>query len=220
MHLHIVDLLSPETLADLRQSLAVESDSFTSGKATAGWQARAVKHNDQSTGSSAQRAMEIVRVALMAHPIFTAAARPVEIHKMLVSRYRPGMAYGTHVDDALMGGKRTDLSFTVFLNDPGDYDGGELVLEGNDGDEDIKLPAGTAFVYPTTALHHVAEVTRGERLVVVGWVKSFIRDAAKREMLFDLDQTIAALKATNADRQVMNLVSKTRNNLIRMWAED
>jgi len=220
MNLHISDLLSATTVTAFRDALATESGTFVSGKATAGWQARDVKHNDQSTGPAAQKVMDGVRAALMEHPVFQAAARPKEIHKLLVSRYRPGMAYGTHVDEALMGGKRTDLSFTVFLNDPGDYDGGELVLEGNDGDEDIKLQAGAAFVYPTTALHRVAEVTRGERLVVVGWVKSFIRDAAKREMLFDLDQTVAALKATGADRQVMNLVSKTRNNLIRMWAED
>ena len=88
-----------------------------------------------------------------------------------------------------------------------------------DGDEAIKLPAGSVFLYPTTALHHVAEVTRGERLAVVGWVRSYIREAGKREMLFDLDQTVAGLRAANADRKLMNLVSKTRNNLIRMWAD-
>jgi PKHD-type hydroxylase len=220
MQLVLSDLLSPETVAGLVGALNRESETFSSGKATAGWQARAVKSNDQSDGPAAREAMRVVGDALMAHPVFKSAARPKSFVKLLVSRYRPGMAYGTHVDDALMGGVRNDLSFTVFLSAPEAYDGGELVLEGHGGDEAIKLPAGSAFLYPTTALHHVAEVTRGERLVVVGWVRSFVRDAAKREILFDLDQSVAALRALSAPPEVMNLVSKSRNNLIRMWAED
>ena len=220
MQLVLSDLLTPAAAESLRDSLNAEAESFTSGKATAGWQARAVKNNDQSDGPSAREAMRIVSEALLAHPIFKSAARPKAFVKLLVSRYRPGMSYGTHVDDALMGGIRNDLSFTVFLSPPDSYDGGELVVEGHGGDEAIKLPAGSAFLYPTTALHNVAEVTRGERLVVVGWVRSFVRDAAKREILFDLDQTVAALNASGAARDVMNVVSKSRNNLIRMWAED
>jgi PKHD-type hydroxylase len=95
-----------------------------------------------------------------------------------------------------------------------------LVIEGNDGENAIKLPAGSMVLYPTTSLHRVAEVTRGERLVVVGWVRSFIRHAEQREILFDLDQTAAALVAAKTDRSVTDRIFKTRNNLIRMWAED
>ena len=220
MKLHIADVLPPARIASMRLALEREEASFSPGKATAGWQAREVKNNDQSAGPAAQEVMEDIRAALMANPVFLSAARPKAFVKTLVSRYRPGMAYGTHTDDALMGGMRNDLSFTCFLSEPADYDGGELVLEGNEGEETVKPPAGSVFLYPTTALHHVAEVTRGERLAVVGWVRSFIRDAQKREMLFDLDQTVAALRQMQAERQVMNRVSKTRNNLIRMWAED
>lgn len=220
MQIVLSDLLTPATVKALCDALAGEEASFTSGKSTAGWNARSVKSNDQSDGPAAREAMRVVSEALMAHPVFRSAARPKGFVKLLVSRYRPGMSYGSHVDDALMGGIRNDLSFTVFLSAPADYDGGELVLEGAGGDEAIKLTAGSAFLYPTTALHRVSEVTRGERLVVVGWVRSFIRDAARREVLFDLDQAVAALKATKAARDLLNLVAKSRNNLIRMWAED
>jgi PKHD-type hydroxylase len=220
MIIQIADLLSPETAAALRQKLTAEAQSFTSGKATAGAIAKPVKHNDQSSGPAAQDAVQAVREALLAHPVFRAAARPKELVGLLVSRYRSGMSYGTHVDDAIMQGIRTDLSFTVFLCDPASYEGGELVIAGNDGNSAIKLAAGSVVVYPTTSLHHVAEVRSGERFVVVGWVRSFIRDAAQRELLFDLDQVASNLASTGADRALLNLVLKSRSNLVRMWAED
>lgn len=218
MILQIEKLLDEERLRIIRDEHLREQDTFVSGKLTAGWAAKAVKNNDQSTGLAADTVIAEVRDKLLANSVFKSVARPREIMGMLVSRYRQGMAYGSHVDDALMQGKRTDLSFTVFLSAPETYDGGELVIEDNDGDNAIKLAAGSVVIYPTTSLHRVAEVTRGERLVVVGWVRSFIRHAAHREILFDLDQTIAALQ--NADRSILNRVFKTRNNLLRMWAED
>jgi PKHD-type hydroxylase len=220
MLIQITDLLDAATVARLRAGLAREGESFESGKKTAGWQARAVKNNEQSAGPAAQEAMETVRRALEAHALVRSAARPKEFVRLLVSRSREGMGYGTHVDDALMAGRRTDLSFTCSLTDPGTYDGGELVIEEADGENAIRLPAGGVVVYPTTALHRVETVTRGERLVVVGWIRSFIRDPARRDMLFDLDQAVAMLRDAGADRPVMNLISRTRNNLIRMWAED
>jgi PKHD-type hydroxylase len=130
------------------------------------------------------------------------------------------MHYGTHVDDALMGGIRTDMSFTLFLAEPGSYDGGELIIESPDGETEIKLEPGALFLYPTTSLHRVNEVTRGERLAVVGWVRSFIRSSEQRETLFDIDQVVAQLKAVGAERSIMNPVMKIRNTLTRMWAED
>jgi PKHD-type hydroxylase len=204
----------------MRSSLLAEADSFKSGKDTAGWYARDVKHNDQSTGPMASLAMEQVKAALLGNAVFVSAARPKAFVKTLVSRYRPGMHYGSHVDDALMGGVRTDMSFTLFLSDPKSYDGGTLVVEGHDGDTEVKLESGGLVLYPTTSLHHVTEVTRGERLAIVGWVRSFIRSAEQRETLFDLDQVVAQLKANNADRSLMNPVMKVRNSLTRMWAED
>lgn len=220
MILQIADVLTPEQVTKLRAILAGDSASFASGKATAGWYVKDIKNNDQATGPVAEEAIGVARQALMAHPVFVSGARPKEFVKLLVSRYRPGMAYGTHVDDALMGGKRTDMSFTLFLADPASYDGGELVIEGHDGDSTIKLPAGGLVLYPTTSLHRVNEVMRGERLAIVGWVRSFIRSPEHRETLFDLDQAIAGLKASAVDRAVTDHVFKVRNNLTRMWAED
>jgi PKHD-type hydroxylase len=220
MLLQIVDVLMPETVDKMRSSLIVEDAKFSSGKDTAGWYARDVKNNDQSTGPAAIAAMEQAKAALLGHGVFVSAARPKTFVKTLVSRYRQGMHYGTHVDDALMGGVRTDMSFTLFLSEPETYDGGALVVEGHDGDTEIKLQAGSLVLYPTTSLHHVTEVTRGERLAIVGWVRSFIRNAEQRETLFDLDQVVAYLKASNAERGIMNPVMKVRNTLTRMWAED
>ena len=220
MMLQIAGVLPPETVEKIRASLVAEEASFASGKDTAGWYAKDVKHNDQSKGPAAIAAMEQVKVALLGHGVFVSAARPKAFVKTLVSRYRPGMHYGAHVDDALMGGVRTDLSFTLFLSEPSTYDGGELVVEGHDGDTEVKLDPGSLVLYPTTSLHRVAEVTKGERLAIVGWVRSFMRSAEQRETLFDLDQVVANLKASNADRALMNPVMKVRNTLTRMWAED
>jgi PKHD-type hydroxylase len=119
-----------------------------------------------------------------------------------------------------MGGVRTDLSFTLFMSDPATYKGGELVIEGHDGDTEVKLAAGGLVLYPTTSLHHVNRVIEGERLAIVGWVRSFIRSAEHREALFDLDQVVATLKANGAERGLMNPVMKVRNTLTRMWVED
>jgi PKHD-type hydroxylase len=220
MLLQIEGVLPPEAVEKLRLSLMAEEKSFKDGKATAGWYARDIKNNDQSNGPAALAAIEHAKAALMAHGVFVSAARPKSFVRALVSRYRPGMHYGTHVDDALMGGTRTDLSFTLFLSGPSTYDGGELVIEGHDGDTEVKLNAGSLVLYPTTSLHRVNEVTGGERLAIVGWVRSFIRSAEQREALFDLDQVVFTLKTVQADRSLMNPVLKVRNTLTRMWAED
>jgi PKHD-type hydroxylase len=220
MIFQIADILTAGDVASIASALAREDDSFTSGSATAGWYVRDIKHNDQAAGPAAAEAIAVLKKALLAHPVFRSAARPKDFVRILVSRYRPGMAYGRHVDDALMGGMRTDLSFTCFLSDPASYDGGELVIEGHDGDTAIKLPAGAVVLYPTTSLHQVTEVTRGERLAIVGWVRSYIRGSEQRETLFDLDQTVTALAGAGLERAVVDRIFKVRNVLTRMWAED
>jgi PKHD-type hydroxylase len=122
------------------------------------------------------------------------------------------------VDDALMGGLRTDLSFTLFLSEPETYDGGALVIEDSFEARAIKLGAGEMILYPSTSLHRVEPVTRGSRLAVVGWVQSRVRDAGRREILFDLDRSVAELQAGGAD-ELLDRLAKTRSNLLRMWAE-
>lgn len=220
MIFQIADVLTPAQVADARAKLESEMAGFASGKATAGWYVKDLKHNDQANGPAALQVIADVKQVLLANTAFRSIARPKEFVKMLASRYQPGMAYGTHVDDALMGGRRTDMSFTLFLADPASYDGGELVVEGNDGDNAIKLPAGALVLYPTTSLHRVNEVTRGERLAIVGWVRSFIRSQEQRDVLLDLDQVIAGLAGTAADRATTDRIFKVRNVLTRMWAED
>lgn len=220
MILQIANVLDSGMVTSLREALIAEAGLFQPGAATAGWHARAVKNNEQSAGPAARKAIAAVQEALLANAIFKAAARPKLLTGLLVSRYGPDMEYGLHVDDALMGGIRTDLSFTVFLAEPETYDGGELVIEGNDGDNVIKLGAGAAVVYPSTSLHRVAPVTTGERLVVTGWVRSLIRRADQREVLFDLDQSILQLRQAQAERSILDRILKTRANLLRMWAED
>ena len=220
MIVQIGGLLTSDAVEDLRRELADEAAGFKSGAATAGWHAKEVKKNEQASGPAAAKAIAVVSKALNSHEVFKTVARPKALVGLLVSRYGPGMEYGTHVDNALMQGIRTDLSFTVFLASPENYDGGELVIEGNDGEQAVKLEAGSAVIYPSTSLHRVAPVTRGERLVVVGWVRSLIRRGDQREMLFDIEQMIAQMREAGGDRVVMARLLKTRANLLRMWVED
>jgi PKHD-type hydroxylase len=130
------------------------------------------------------------------------------------------MHYGRHVDDALMDGMRTDVAFTLFLSDPNSYDGGELTIESAAGEEAFKLDAGALVAYSATSLHRVADVTRGARLAAVGWARSFVRDPARRELLFDLDSARRQLFAREGKSAEFDLISKSFANLLRMWAED
>jgi PKHD-type hydroxylase len=148
------------------------------------------------------------------------ATRPKAIIGPLFSRYQPGHAYGPHVDDALLGGVRSDVSFTLFLSPPDSYDGGELIIDTPAGEEAFKLGAGSVVTYPATALHRVAPVTRGERLAGAGWVRSYIRDAGQRELLFDLDTARRRLFDREGKTAEADLLAKCAANLMRMWCED
>jgi PKHD-type hydroxylase len=193
---------------------------FDDGKKTAGRHAREVKANDQAAPSPERDAI-LARVerALKENTLFRSAARPKAISPLILSRYRIGQTYGLHVDDALMGGLRTDLSFTLFLADPESYDGGALIVEDPLEARAIKLAAGDMILYPATTLHQVEAVTRGERLAVVGWVQSLIRQGERREMLFDLDQAVEAVFSSSGKSPVFDTLVKTRSNLLRMWAD-
>ncbi|HFD15072.1 MAG TPA: Fe2+-dependent dioxygenase, partial [Rhodospirillales bacterium] len=150
-------------------------------------------------------------------------ALPHRVAVPFYARYRPGMAYGEHVDDPVMGppgGRyRSDVSITVFLNAPEEYDGGELVIETTYGPRAVKLPAGHAVLYPSSSRHRVAEVTRGERLVAVTWVQSLVRDPARREVLFELDRARRALIEADPAAEPARRVQAAYANLVRMWAE-
>ena len=213
-------VLSSEETVALRDFVAGRSSAFADGARTAGWRARKVKNNEQLDAAAAGIVTDKVRSAVLANEVFMAAARPKSIVRMLVSRYRDGMSYGLHVDDATMDGVRTDLSFTLFLAEPESYDGGELVIESDSADTEIKLRAGSLVLYPTAQLHRVVPVTRGERLAVVGWVRSLVRSPEDREVLFDLDNVLASLRQSGVAGAPIDRILKVRTNLLRRWLDD
>lgn len=222
MSLILQEVLASEDLARVRAEFA-ELD-WISGKRTAGAAARGVKENLQLDGAD-PRTKELERFvgdALRRHRLFEIGARPARISRLLFSRYEPGMTYGAHTDDALMGrGEdklRTDLAFTVFLADSTSYEGGELVVESALGERGVKLEAGDAFLYAAGSIHHVAPVTSGVRLAAVGWIQSFVPDIAQREILFDLSVSRTRLAEAGIAREDLLPLDKSISNLLRMWA--
>jgi PKHD-type hydroxylase len=219
MQIVIGTVLSADDLATVRAALARAA--FVDGRATAGFAARVVKNNRQAASDrKLETVRKLVTERIMGNEVFRLAVRPKALTPLMFSRYEHGMHYGSHVDDALMDGLRTDVSFTLFLSEPDAYDGGELVIESASGEDAVKLEAGSLVAYPSTALHRVAPVTRGQRLAAVGWARSFIRDGARRELLFDLDTARRAMFAQRGKSAEFDLVSKSLANLMRMWAED
>lgn len=216
----LADALSPEDVRTVRERLATIR--FRDGRATAGEQARKVKANRQADpGDPAAPALaDFVRRALERSPTVMQYARPTKWSPLIFSRYGPGEAYGTHVDDTVMwalggGIMRSDLSFTLFLAEPDAYEGGALVLEGLDGEREVKLSPGGMVIYPTGVLHRVTPVTSGERVACVGWMQSLIRQEDQRELLFDLTR----LRGRAPDGEDRLLLDKTVGRLLRMWGE-
>ena len=218
----ITALLGAEELATLQKKL--ESCRFEDGRITAGWRAKQVKNNEQLPKQDpvAETIKAQVLKTLKANDAFRAAAFPRRIRPPLISRYLPGMQYGRHVDDALMGSptrERSDIAVTVFLSDPTSYDGGELAMETPFGPQEVKLPAGDAVLYPASTLHEVRPVTRGVRLAAVTWVESLIRDPQRRELLHDLDQVRRFLHSQLSTAPETDLAFKSYVNFLRLWAE-
>lgn len=220
MQIVIGNILSTEDASGIRNAL--NNARFIDGRETAGFAARIVKDNRQaaSDDTSLDPARMLVMQRIMDNDVFRLAVRPKILTPLLFSRYEPGMRYGSHVDDAMMHGIRTDVSFTLFLDEPDSYEGGELVIESAMGEDSIKLPAGSLVAYPSTSLHRVAEVTKGVRRVAAGWARSFIRDASKRELLFDLDTARRRIFERDGKSAEFDLLSKSAANLLRMWSED
>jgi PKHD-type hydroxylase len=218
------NLVDTATLTRLRTWMATAA--FEDGRATAGGNARLVKRNEQVSDDPKTRdpqleaMQELLSDKLWRSGLFDAAAQPKEILDPIFSRYTTGMQYGTHMDNALMDDMRIDLSLTLFLSEPSEYDGGELVIDFATGPRSIKLPAGSGVLYSTTALHRVAEVTRGTRMAGVTWVRSLVRDPAKREILLDLKIAQRRLNELLGKTHEIDLLSKTYTNLLRRWAED
>jgi PKHD-type hydroxylase len=220
MILCIADIFDATRLAELRDEIA--GGQFVDGILTAGWASRLVKNNEQlASGPAARTSQQLVIDALRANPVFSTAVMPKRFFPPLFARYQPGMKFGTHMDNAIMGDDqlRSDVSITVFLSAPEEYDGGELVMETTAGESAYKLPAGHAVVYPSNMLHRVNEVTRGIREVAVTWAESLIRSADRREVIFDIERVRRTMFERDGKTPEFDLLHKTVSNLRRMWAE-
>ena len=214
----IGNVLTGAEVTALREAIATLS--FQDGRATAGRYARGVNMNEQAAKSDALRVVLTKATdALHKNEVFRSVARPRKIVRSQISRHEPGMDYGAQVDDAIMAGSRTDLSFSLFLSEPESYEGGALIMEDAVEDRRFRPDPGDAVVYPTSVLHRVEPVTRGQRLAVVGWVQSWVRDPAQREVLHDLDVAASGMFASQGKTPDFDRLSKARMNLYRMWAE-
>lgn len=216
MILQIADILSAAECAAICEVLADES-LWCDGKTTAGGAAKRAKNNRQADPAAApvRGARTKIESALRANRVFSAAAQPAAFARILLSRYEVGMAYGDHVDAAYMDGIRADLSFTLFLNRPDRYEGGELIIDTAGQTDEVKLPAGALVLYPSTSIHRVAPVTSGSRLAAVGWIKSRVRSSEARAILYDL----ACAIEDAADDAMRLRLNNIRNNLLRLFGE-
>jgi PKHD-type hydroxylase len=229
MMLHVPEVLSGDALKQLRAELdaSLATGAWSPGGATSGEQAAQRKQNRQLTAGTAAGAKlgPLVSAALERHPLFVSAALPRHVLPPLFNCYEGGGHYGNHVDNAIQRDAvqhmrtRTDVSVTVFLSEPDEYDGGELVIEDTYGMHDVKLPAGDAILYPSTSLHRVEPVTRGTRLAAVTWVQSMVRDDWRRAMLFNLDMTILRLRQKIGDGEELVALTSHYHNLLRQWAD-
>ncbi|NOX09255.1 MAG: Fe2+-dependent dioxygenase [Gammaproteobacteria bacterium] len=219
----ISQLLNTEQLDQARSIL--NKAHFINGKMSAGMKAEQVKNNEElAAGDPAINSLnQIIMNTLVKHPVYLNAALPHRIASPFYARYTQGMHYGFHVDDPVMGpvGQRyrTDVSITVFINNPEDYDGGEIEIRTSFGQRKIKLAAGDAVIYPSSSLHQVTEVTRGERLVAVTWVQSMIRDPAQREILYELGIVREKMLREDPDSEETARIDISYVNLLRMWSE-
>lgn len=226
MLISIPDVLSTQELQYFRKTL--EAGQWVDGKVTAGEQSGSVKQNSQLAEGTpeAKELGDIILGALSANGLFVSAALPLRIFPPLFNRYAGGQQFGTHVDNAIRAIPgtplriRTDLSATLFLNEPESYDGGELVIESTYGTQEVKLPAGSMVLYPSTSLHHVKPVTRGARLASFFWMQSMVREESKRTLLFDLDQSIQEFTSElGVKHPTVVKLTGVYHNLIRQWAD-
>ena len=223
MLLRLREVLRNDELGLVREWLA--DANFVDGRLSAGTVARRVKNNEELDARAAEleRLNNLVMNRLIHHPVYRGGALPLHIASPYYARYQPGMAYGNHLDDPIMGADglryRSDIAITIFLNAPEDYGGGELVIQTAFGSQPVKLAAGEGVLYPAGSIHQVNPVTRGERLVAVTWAQSLVRDPARRELLYELGQAREKLLQSAPDAAETAQVNTAYLNLIRMWSE-
>ena len=211
-------LLNSEELEILRKNLDKDDLSWEEGKKTAGKQAAKVKNNLQLNRESdiSKKYAELISKKILNDNLIKSFALPKRIHGIMFSKSTKGMGYGRHIDNSYMSSGRADLSFTIFLNSKNNYDGGELSIESINSEENFKLNSGEIIIYPSTYLHSVKEVTKGERFVCVGWIESFVKSIEEREYLFDLDAGAKGLLAKYGRSDELDLIYKSYSNLLRL----
>jgi PKHD-type hydroxylase len=220
--IQLPQILTTAELSELRD-LAARAP-WLDGRVTAGASAAQQKRNqqvDETTDDGRAIAARVMR-ALQRNALFAAAAFPWRVSQPLMNRYAPGMEYGPHVDNSLMGGNeplRTDMSGTLFLSEPTDYDGGELIVDSSAGRQAVKLAAGDLFLYASTRVHYVAPVTRGARLGVVFWIQSLVRDHDQRALLFEISQTLSVLQQQRGQTPEIIQLTACYHRLVQMWAQ-
>jgi PKHD-type hydroxylase len=225
MIVHIPDVLDRRELERCRETMRCAG--WVDGRVTAGHQSVQVKNNLQlAEGSPEHRELgNMISAALERNPVFVSAVLPQRIFPPLFNRYGVGMGFGAHVDAAVRQSAdrsvriRSDVSATLFLSNPEDYDGGELTVEDTYGCHSVKLPAGDLVIYPADSLHQVGEVTRGERMASFFWIQSLVRDKTRRALLFELDTAIVELTRDVAGHPALVSLTATYHNLLRQWAE-
>lgn len=225
MILHIPQIFSRDEVLNIRQAL--EGTEWIDGKATAGYQSAKAKHNLQLADDNplAVELREAIVQRLQHNALFMSAALPRKIFPPLFNCYRTGDTFGYHIDNAVRAVRetgervRTDLSSTLFFNEPEDYDGGELVIQDTYGTREIKLPAGDLLLYPATSLHRVQAVTRGMRLASFFWTQSLVREDSQRALLFEMDVAIQTLTRDVPDHPSLIQLTGTYHNLLRRWVD-
>jgi PKHD-type hydroxylase len=223
MMVHIPRVLNAEQVARCR-AVMIEA-AWVDGRVTAGHQSAQVKNNLQLPENSAagRELGNMVLDALARNNLFMSAVLPKQVFPPLFNRYEAGMTFGSHVDNAIRAGNgvriRTDVSSTLFISAPEDYDGGELVVEDTYGTHNVKLPAGDMIVYPATSLHNVTPITRGSRIASFFWTQSMIRDESKRSLMFDMDMAIIKLARDHPEHPSAVELTSVYHNLLRQWAE-
>jgi len=210
-------LLNDKEIQILQTNLDKDKEFWEDGKKTAGNQAALVKNNLQLKRKSetSQKLSAIVKNKILTNPLIKSFSLPKHIHGIMFTKSKIGMGYGRHIDNAFMSSGRADLSFTIFLNNQNLYSGGELLVENINSENTFKLKAGEIIIYPSTYLHSVEKVTKGERIVCVGWIESYIKSIEEREYLFDLDAGARGILAKHGRSDELDLIFKSYSNLLR-----
>ena len=221
MNYLIHQLLNTEEINLIKNELEKCSQDWEDGKKTAGSHASMVKNNMQLNRESetSKKLSYLIKKKILSDPLIKSFALPKIIHGIMFTKSLENMQYGRHIDNPFMSSGRSDLSLTISLNDKSSYEGGELIIEEMNSEEEFKLNAGEIIIYPSTYLHSVKEIKNGERLVCVGWIESYVKSIEEREYLFDLDAGAKGLLAKNGRSDELDLIFKSYSNLLRLLGD-